>query len=303
MIYQTQGDYEKALELHLQSLQLRETDNYPQGQTTSLINLGSLYLKRKEIEKARDMLCRALALSEKIGAKPKVYEAHELLSELHEATGDLDKALQHYRAFHRIKEEVFNEEESTKLRNLQIGVEVERSQREAELQRLRNRDLEEKNQELEKVLDQLQATQAQLVQSEKMAALGDLVAAIAHEINTPLGAIRSAADVATRGADRIVEAIESSETIEQLKSRRSVQATVAALRINGKAIASATERIGKLVESLKSFAQLDQAEFSEIDLKQSLEDTLCLLEPKFRDEVNWCGNMVNCRKSLAIRRN
>ena len=290
LIYETQGDDERALELLLQSLGIREAANLVQGQATSLNCLGRLYLKRKDLEKAREVLEKSLAVSEKMGAKPKTFEAHELLAELYEATGDLDKALFHYRAFHRIREEVFNEEESTKLRNLQISVEVERSQREAELQRMRNRDLEERNEELKKVLDQLQATQSQLVQSEKMAVLGDLVAAIAHEINTPLGAIRSAADVSIRGAERVVEAIASSETIEQLKSRHSVQATVSALRINGKTIASATERIGRLVKSLKSFAQLDQAEFAEIDVKQSIEDTLVLLEPKFGQRVEVIRN-------------
>ncbi|HAJ63628.1 MAG TPA: hypothetical protein DCP31_33995 [Cyanobacteria bacterium UBA8543] len=70
-----------------------------------------------------------------------------------------------------------------------------------------NQEIEAKNQELATALHQLKATQRQLIESEKMATLGQLIASIAHEINTPLGAIQSSVvNIST----------ELDETLEQL---------------------------------------------------------------------------------------
>jgi PAS domain S-box-containing protein len=72
-----------------------------------------------------------------------------------------------------------------------------------------NRTLEiqvaERTQELKSALDYLKATQEELIQSEKMAALGQLIAGVAHEINTPLGAIRSSAENIFQSLDQTLE--------------------------------------------------------------------------------------------------
>ncbi|MEB3182220.1 MAG: ATP-binding protein [Nostocaceae cyanobacterium] len=71
--------------------------------------------------------------------------------------------------------------------------------------RILQKNMQEKNDELSKTLHQLQATQEQLIQSEKMAALGQLVAGIAHEINNPLGVVRSSVNNITAILDDNLE--------------------------------------------------------------------------------------------------
>ena len=146
--------------------------------------------------------------------------------------------------------------------------------------------LEEKNIRLQQLLDELKATQAQLVQSEKMAALGKLVASVVHEMNTPLGALNSAIDISGRSVTNILETIQKSRTLEEVKNSRMLRDSLNALQTNRPVTLAASERLSNMVSSLKSFAHLDAATVQDTDLHEGLDNTLTLMERELKDRIH-----------------
>ena len=147
-----------------------------------------------------------------------------------------------------------------------------------------------RTEELEQANLELRETQAQLVQSDKMASLGMLAAGIAHEINTPIGAIHSNNDVESRAMDIVRDAMRDPTIQEQLREHPKLHRALEAIENTNAVTREATERVTTIVQSLKSFARLDQAELQSVDLHEGIDSTLTLLQHLIKDRIEVVRN-------------
>ncbi|MGZ3405515.1 MAG: ATP-binding protein [Polyangia bacterium] len=118
--------------------------------------------------------------------------------------------------------------------------------------------------DLRKALGELRTTQGRLVQHAKMAALGQLVAGVAHEINTPLAAVVSNNDLFLR-------------IFARMRQGRIEERDLAAIDDLSKVTRLACARISDIVRTLRTFARLDEADVKSVDLHEGIESTLVLI--------------------------
>lgn len=138
LLYAKQGQYPQASTHFQQGLDLAETLAVKHSQAYASLRVGWLCTLQQQDTAAMPHLNKALQGFQEIDQKQELFECHHLLSEIYERQGDFSRAFQHYRQYHRINEQIHNEQTSRRLKNLQISHEAETLKQEAEINRLRN---------------------------------------------------------------------------------------------------------------------------------------------------------------------
>ena len=149
---------------------------------------------------------------------------------------------------------------------------------------------QEKAQALEKALQELQQTQLQLIQSEKMSSIGQMVAGVAHEINNPINFICGNLQYVEQYAQDLLSLIQCYQQeypsptgkIQQEMEDIDLDFLLTDLPKILTSMAVGTERIREIVLSMRNFSRLDQAGLKAVDIHEGIDNTLLILQHRLK---------------------
>ncbi|MBD1865299.1 MULTISPECIES: ATP-binding protein [Trichocoleus] len=150
--------------------------------------------------------------------------------------------------------------------------------------------VEERTGELKNTLSELQRTQAQVVQSEKMSSLGQLVAGVAHEINNPVNFIHGNLTYVEEYTEDLLEFVHlyqqhyphPAPEIQTAAEEMDLEFLQADLPKMLASMQLGTDRIRQIILSLRNFSRMDEAEFKAVDIHEGIDSTLLILQHRLK---------------------
>ncbi|MEA5577207.1 ATP-binding protein [Anabaena sp. UHCC 0451] len=169
----------------------------------------------------------------------------------------------------------------------------ERTQELQQAQRTLEQRVKERTQELQLALQDLKDTQAQLIQTEKMSSLGEMVAGIAHEINNPVNFIYGNIQCAENYLQDLISLLnlyqqqypDNNGIIDDKIDEIDLEFLTEDLSKLLFSMKVGSQRIRGIVLSLRNFSRLDEAEMKDVDIHEGIDNTLLILNHRLNQEI------------------